>query len=76
MSRILACLPLQVLAVKGDMARIGLTQPVCTQEDEKIALSRRVEKHWRCVQCRGVCRIVLLRQHYCVLWLSELKSCR
>ena len=37
----------QVIAVKGDIARISLTQPVCTQEDEKIALSRRVEKHWR-----------------------------
>lgn len=38
---------LQVIAVKGDMAKIALTQPVCTQADEKIALSRRVEKHWR-----------------------------
>jgi translation initiation factor 2 subunit 3 len=36
-----------VIAVKGDVARIELTQPVCTQEDEKIALSRRVDKHWR-----------------------------
>jgi translation initiation factor 2 subunit 3 len=38
---------------KGDkgepIARINLTQPVCTQENEKIALSRRVEKHWRLI---------------------------
>ena len=35
---------------KGEaMARITLTQPVCTQEDEKIALSRRVDKHWRLI---------------------------
>ncbi len=40
---------LQVLAVKADLAKIQLTQPVCTQEEEKIALSRRVDKHWRCV---------------------------
>lgn len=39
--------PSQVLAVKADLAKIALTQPVCTQENEKIALSRRVEKHWR-----------------------------
>lgn len=30
-------------------ARIVLTQPVCTQENEKIALSRRVDKHWRLI---------------------------
>jgi translation initiation factor 2 subunit 3 len=39
----------RVLAVKGDLAKIALTQPVCTQEGEKIALSRRVEKHWRLI---------------------------
>jgi translation initiation factor 2 subunit 3 len=37
-------------SVKGEsIARIVLTQPVCTQENEKIALSRRVEKHWRLI---------------------------
>lgn len=30
-------------------AKISLTQPVCTQEGEKIALSRRVDKHWRLI---------------------------
>ena len=39
----------KVLAVKGDLAKIALTQPVCTQEGEKIALSRRVDKHWRLI---------------------------
>lgn len=34
---------------KVPIARITLTQPVCTQEKEKIALSRRVEKHWRLI---------------------------
>jgi sRNA-binding protein len=42
----------KVLAVKADLAKIQLTQPVCTKEDEKIALSRRVEKHWRYVGAR------------------------
>jgi translation initiation factor 2 subunit 3 len=31
------------------IVRITLTQPVCTQENEKIALSRRVDKHWRLI---------------------------
>lgn len=31
------------------IARITLTQPVCTSEQEKIALSRRVDKHWRLI---------------------------
>jgi len=39
----------KVLAVKGERAKIALTQPVCTQEGEKIALSRRVDKHWRLI---------------------------
>ena len=39
----------KVLAVKQDLAKILLTQPVCTQEGEKIAISRRVDKHWRLI---------------------------
>ncbi|KAK2182429.1 hypothetical protein NP493_354g03000 [Ridgeia piscesae] len=39
----------RVLAVKADLAKIGLTSPVCTEVREKIALSRRVEKHWRLI---------------------------
>nr|AAW27605.1 SJCHGC00533 protein [Schistosoma japonicum] len=38
-----------VIAVKGDLAKIRLNSPVCTQVDEKIALSRRVERHWRLI---------------------------
>jgi len=39
----------RVIAVKADLARIVLTQPVCTEIGEKIALSRRVERHWRLI---------------------------
>lgn len=37
----------RVVATKADLAKIALTNPVCTEVGEKIALSRRVEKHWR-----------------------------
>ncbi|XP_026682423.1 eukaryotic translation initiation factor 2 subunit 3-like [Diaphorina citri] len=46
----------RVLATKADLAKISLTNPVCTEVNEKIALSRRVEKHWRLIgwgQIRG-----------------------
>ncbi|EEB17827.1 eukaryotic translation initiation factor 2 gamma, putative [Pediculus humanus corporis] len=46
----------RVLATKADLAKISLTNPVCTEIGEKIALSRRVEKHWRLIgwgQIRG-----------------------
>lgn len=46
----------RVLATRADLAKISLTNPVCTEVDEKIALSRRVEKHWRLIgwgQIRG-----------------------
>eukprot|EP00047_Mylnosiga_fluctuans_P001926 m.222438 g.222438 ORF g.222438 m.222438 type:complete len:465 (+) comp10762_c0_seq1:88-1482(+) len=39
----------RVTAVKADLAKITLTQPVCTEQGEKIALSRRVERHWRLI---------------------------
>merc|ERR1712228_148875 len=39
----------RVIAVKADLAKISLTTPVSTSVGEKIALSRRVEKHWRLI---------------------------
>ncbi|PWS21649.1 translation initiation factor IF-2 subunit gamma, partial [Enterococcus faecium] len=39
----------QVVAVKGDLTKISLQNPVCTEIGEKIALSRRVERHWRLI---------------------------
>jgi len=39
----------RVAAVKADMAKITLSSPVCTDTGEKIALSRRIEKHWRLI---------------------------
>ncbi|RCK63346.1 Eukaryotic translation initiation factor 2 subunit gamma [Candida viswanathii] len=39
----------RVVAVKADMARLQLTTPACTEINEKIALSRRIDKHWRLI---------------------------
>ncbi|CAI7801848.1 unnamed protein product [Closterium sp. NIES-53] len=39
----------RVVAVKNDLAKLHLTSPVCTKTGEKLALSRRVEKHWRLI---------------------------
>merc|ERR1712061_62461 len=40
----------RVLGIKeNDSAKILLTNPVCTQEGDKVALSRRIEKHWRLI---------------------------
>ncbi|CAJ1440169.1 unnamed protein product [Effrenium voratum] len=41
----------RVLGIKddNDYARIALTHPVCTQENDKVALSRRIDKHWRLI---------------------------
>lgn len=43
------CTGARVLACKGDLAKTQLTMPVCTTAGEKIALSRRVDKHWRLI---------------------------
>ncbi|RIA87637.1 P-loop containing nucleoside triphosphate hydrolase protein [Glomus cerebriforme] len=39
----------RVMQVKADLAKIILTSPACTEIDEKIALSRRIDKHWRLI---------------------------
>eukprot|EP01061_Rhynchopus_euleeides_P004516 TRINITY_DN1376_c0_g1_i3.p2 TRINITY_DN1376_c0_g1~~TRINITY_DN1376_c0_g1_i3.p2 ORF type:complete len:473 (+),score=208.30 TRINITY_DN1376_c0_g1_i3:108-1526(+) len=39
----------RVVAVKNDVAKLALTVPVCTEVGEKLALSRRVDKHWRLI---------------------------
>ncbi|KAK8806983.1 hypothetical protein WA158_003742 [Blastocystis sp. Blastoise] len=39
----------KVISLKGDKAKIALTKPVCTENGEKIALSRRVTNHWRLI---------------------------
>jgi len=40
----------RILGIKeNDSAKVVLTNPVCTQEGDKVALSRRIEKHWRLI---------------------------
>jgi len=39
----------RIVAVKQDLAKISLLAPVCTTEGEKIALSRRIDRHWRLI---------------------------
>mmetsp|Transcript_68952 Transcript_68952/g.156284 ORF Transcript_68952/g.156284 Transcript_68952/m.156284 type:complete len:464 (+) Transcript_68952:60-1451(+) len=40
----------RVLGIKeNDLAKVTLTNPVCTQVDDKVALSRRIDKHWRLI---------------------------
>ncbi|KAI9665077.1 MAG: eukaryotic translation initiation factor 2 subunit gamma [Bathelium mastoideum] len=39
----------KVMAVKADIARLQLTSPACTEIGEKVALSRRIDKHWRLI---------------------------
>ena len=43
----------RIVAVKSDLAKIALTVPACTDIDAKIALSRRIDKHWRYAQGGG-----------------------
>ncbi|KAF7321013.1 Translation initiation factor eIF2 gamma subunit [Mycena chlorophos] len=50
----------RVLSVKADLAKIQLTAPACTEIGEKVALSRRIEKHWRLVGWGSVQRGTVL----------------
>lgn len=39
----------KISAIKKDAAKLVLTSPACTKIGEKIALSRRIDKHWRLI---------------------------
>ncbi|KAJ5973580.1 hypothetical protein N7481_010790 [Penicillium waksmanii] len=39
----------KVVNVKADAAKLSLTSPACTEVGEKIAISRRIDKHWRLI---------------------------
>ena len=53
----------RVLSVKADLAKIQLTSPACTEIGEKVALSRRIEKHWRLVGKDLSCRVCPFERH-------------
>lgn len=46
----------RVIAVKNDMAKVSLFTPVCIEIGEKIALSRRVDRHWRLIGWANILR--------------------
>lgn len=46
----------RVIGVKADMAKILLNAPACTEIGEKIALSRRIEQHWRLIGWGSIIR--------------------
>lgn len=52
----------RVVAVKSDLAKLQLTSPVCTTEGEKVALSRRVDKHWRLIGWGQIQKGIPLKQ--------------
>jgi translation initiation factor 2 subunit 3 len=39
----------KVINVKADAAKLSLTTPNCTKVGEKVAISRRHERHWRLI---------------------------
>ncbi|KAJ1941693.1 eukaryotic translation initiation factor 2 subunit gamma [Linderina macrospora] len=39
----------RVTGVKSDLAKLVLSNPSCTEIGEKIAMSRRIDKHWRLI---------------------------
>lgn len=39
----------KVLYVKIDLTKLCLTQPVCAKIGDRIALSRKVDDHWRLI---------------------------
>ena len=39
----------KIISVKGDIAQLVLNSPACTEIGEKIALSRRIDNHWRLI---------------------------
>lgn len=53
----------KVVAVRQDAAKLVLTSPACTKKGEKVALSRRIEKHWRLIGWATIVSGVTLTPH-------------
>lgn len=50
----------RVVSVKADLAKILLNTPAATELGEKVALSRRIDKHWRLIgQFLSVVQVVV-----------------
>ena len=70
------------MSVKADLAKILLTSPACTEIGEKVALSRRIDKHWvRAFSApysenRSLTLLLRLCWVYSVLWVSRADSGR
>lgn len=45
----------RVLAVKSDRAEIQLSKPVCAEISDKLALSRRIQGHFRLIGWGEIC---------------------
>lgn len=62
----------RVLSVKADLAKIQLTSPACTDVGEKVALSRRIEKHWRLV---GECLCLIPPRRKAYMFFDRMGKC-
>lgn len=51
----------RISSVKSDLVRISLTKPVCTEIGERIALSRRIDKHWRLIGWGSIRRGITIK---------------
>jgi hypothetical protein len=62
----------KVLGVKADAAKLSLTSPACTEIGEKIAISRRIEKHWRLIGWANIVAYVSLCAFFILIysWLT------
>ena len=58
----------KVMNVKADAAKLVLTGPACTQDGEKIALSRRIDKHWRLIGWANIVSSILPIFYIDSLW--------
>jgi translation initiation factor 2 subunit 3 len=59
----------KVVAVKHDAAKLQLTSPACTEIGEKVAMSRRIEKHWRLIGWYVASRVV---KTFCTVILTTI----
>merc|ERR1712060_14809 len=65
----------RILGIKeNDLAKIVLTNPVCTQENDKVALSRRIEKHWRLIGWGSIVKGTVVKPSQQSITPAALKS--
>jgi translation initiation factor 2 subunit 3 len=55
-----------ISSLKGELARFQMVRPACCDIEERIAISRKINNHWRLIGYGKVCGGKIIKPNYSV----------